>query len=102
MVIMDNEWNPKDELPTIRFWLMTKLRLSWDKRWEWYIRDLKLRLIKMMTLPAVPAGTKGQEAASKVKEKAANHLVEKLERSAWRTLPSEFLRQMEIPRVLHR
>ena len=102
MVIMDNEWNPKEELFTTRFWLMTKMRMGWDKRWELYLRNLKEKLIKMMTMQAAPAGTKEKEDVKKAKVKAANHIVEKLERSAWRTLPAEFLRDMEIPRVLHR
>ena len=95
MVIMDNEWNLKEEIPTTRFWLMTKLRLGWDKKWDVYINGLRERLIEMMTVP----GISGIDAG-KAKNDMANHIIEKLENSAWRTMPSEFLKQLGIPRVL--
>lgn len=94
MVIMDNIWNLKEEVPTARFWLMLKLRLGWNKRYDKYTSDLKDRLKEMMTIDL-----RGTDA-DKAKSAMARHIVEKLERSAWRTLPSEFLRDMKIPRIL--
>lgn len=94
MVIMDNEWNAKEEVPTARFWLMLKLRLGWNTRYDKYISGLKERLISMMTVDL--RGMDGERA----KAQMARHITEKLERSAWRTIPSEFLRDLKIPRVL--
>jgi len=96
MVIMENTWNAKEEIPTTRWWLMLKLRLGMDKRYDQYIFHLKEQLVDMMT---VPSDLKGTDAI-RAKAQMARHITDKLERSAYRTLPSEFLRDLGIPRVL--
>lgn len=95
MVILDNEFDIKEEIPTTRFWLMTKFRMGWDKRWTLYENDLREKLMNMMTVP----GLSGADAV-KAKRNMANHMIEKVEKSAYRTMPSEFLKQLGIPRVL--
>lgn len=102
MIIMDNEWNLKEEIPTTRFWLMTKLVLGWDRRWDAYVDSLRNRLMGMMSIPALSGLPKANEEAHKEKLIAINKILVKLETSAWRTVPSSFLKDLGIPRVLRR
>lgn len=97
MVVMDNKFNQKEEVPTARFWLMTKLRFGWTRQWENYLSELRSHLIENMEV-------KGEESQSveMAKRNAANTIIKKIETSAWRTMPSEFLRDLKIPRVLRR
>jgi len=95
MVIMDNTFNIKEEIPTTRWWLMTKLRLGWDLKWDIYIKNLRKELISLMTTP-------GESLSDSVKSKKdmASNIIEKLEKSAWRSMPAEFLKQLGIPRTI--
>lgn len=102
MIIMDNEWNLKEEIPTTRFWLMTKLLLGWDRNWDFYIDSIKERLINLMTVPNLAGLPRANEDPNKEKLIAVKKILEKLETSAWRTVPSSFLRDLGIPRVLRR
>jgi len=95
MVILGNTFNIKEEIPTARFWLMTKLRLGWDTKWKIYINNLREELIGLMTVSDI-----GKTDPVKAKIAMANHIIGKLENSAWRTMPSEFLKQLKIPRIL--
>jgi len=97
MVVLDSSFIIKEEIPTARFWLMTKLRLGMDRRWEVYLKELKERLISIMITPSIT----GKEA-DKAKKVMALHIMEKIENSAWRTMPSDFLKQIGVPRVLRR
>ena len=99
MVILDSSFNIKEEIPTARFWLMTKLRFGWEKRYSQYVSDLETFLISVMTV----SNNNGNDTESKQLIKTmALQIVAKIEKSAWRTMPSEFLRQLDIPRVLRR
>jgi hypothetical protein len=97
MVVIDEKFNVKEEVPTARFWLMTKLRFGWDRQWENYLSELKANLIGLMEVKGEEPGDHGM-----AKKNAATKIMKKIETSAWRTIPSEFLRDMKIPRVLRR
>jgi len=99
---MNNNWNLKEEIPTTRFWLMTKLRFGWNRRWDAYIESLTNRLIGMMTIPELSGLPKANENSNKEKAMMAKKILSKLEVSAWRTVPSSFLKDLGIPRVLRR
>lgn len=83
------DWQ-KEELPTTRFWLMLKLRNPdfFERRWYQYIKDLKEFLAGQFT---------GDDTQA-----AIRRTIEKLERSAWNTMPASFLSQLGIPRAIRR
>jgi len=84
------EWQ-KEELPTTRFWLMLKIRDdAWTKRWLRYLTDTKAFLISQFI------GDPDEINAQ------VSRIMEKLERSAWNTMPSSFLQNVGIPRVVRR
>jgi len=80
----------KAELTNTKFWLMLKLRdpEKWTKRWNQYIKDLRAFIENQMV---------GAD-----KEVTAKGTVERIERSAWRTLPTPFLKELGIPRVIRK
>jgi hypothetical protein len=94
-IIMDNDWNLKEEIPTTRWWLMLKLKLGMDRRWEQYLKELRENLIAQMKVTGI-----GGDEANKAKGNMATHIITKLEKSAWATMPAEFLKQLGIPRVI--
>lgn len=83
------DWQ-KAELPTARFWLMVKLRdpNRFEKRWFQYLRELKEFL--------------GTQFVGEDSQTAIRRTIEKIERSAWNTMPSAFLAQLNIPRNIRR
>lgn len=80
----------KEELGTMRFWLMLKLRdeRRFSSRWERYLENLNKRLEELFEGPDV--------------KQAIKNTIAKLERSTWNTMPSSFLSQMGVPRVVRR
>lgn len=96
MIYLTGDWDIKEEVPTARFWLMTKLRLGWDKRWDLYISTLKKSLMASM-VSELPSSE-----AEKAKKEAADLMITKLERSAWATMPAAFLSSLKVERVIHR
>lgn len=94
MVMLKETFDIKEEIPTTRFWLMTKLKLGWNKRWDIYISGLEKNLAENMI-----CDLSGDEA-SRAKKAMVRTILEKLERSAWATMPPEFLKSMKVDRVL--
>lgn len=79
------------EVPTTRFWMMLKLKNDgWTKRWEVYQNDLIQRVKERLSGPE-------KEVAKEVKK-----TLERIERSAWVTMPSSFLASLNIPRVIRK
>ncbi len=102
MVVLDNEiFNHKEEIPTARFWLMLKLIDSerWSSRWTRYIDELTSRLREGMKNINF---TGPKEKAEMEIRNAIHKTIEKLEKGAWFTMPSEFLKRLGIPRNIRR
>lgn len=80
----------KAELPTARFWLMLKLidRHTWEQRWNKYLNDLYNFIMEYMV---------GEDA-----HQATKITMEKIEKSAWRTMPAEFQKRLEVPRPIRK
>jgi hypothetical protein len=77
----------KDQIPSVRFWLMLKLRSGWGKRYEKYMHDLS---------EFIKSNLEGEDAMKNVKTK---EVLAKIERGAWNTMPASFLQSLGIPRV---
>lgn len=82
----------KDQIPSVRFWLMLKLKNPdrWTKRWNDYLAEVHDFLVEHFQ------GERDQV------EFQIRQAIEKLERSAWNTMPSSFLSTVGIPRVIRR
>jgi len=82
----------KEAVPTFRFWLMLKLRNpeKFTKRWDIFIEDFKSWMRNNFT------------GDPKEIELQIGNSIKRLERSAWLTMPSAFLSQLGIPRVIRR
>lgn len=82
----------KEQIPTARFWLMLKLKdeVSWSRKWNDYIKNVHKFLRNQF------------EGPSKEIETHIRQATEKLERSAWNTMPSSFLSMVGIPRAIRR
>lgn len=82
----------KDQVPSARFWLMLKLKNEnrWTKRWNDYLVEVRDFLAGQF---------EGDHAEIDFHIRQAT---EKLERSAWNTMPSSFLSTVGIPRVIRR
>lgn len=80
----------KSELTNTKFWLMLKLRdpERWTNRWNQYVKDLQKFIEDQMV---------GSD-----KEITSRGTVERIERSAWRTLPTPFLKDLGIPRPIRK
>jgi phosphomannomutase len=85
------EWQ-KEEIPTARFWLMLKLRNEevWSEKWSRYIAGVKEFLKSRF---------RGETAEI---NNQVERIINKLERSAWNTMPAAFLQQLNIPRAIRR
>jgi len=105
-IIWKEGFNQKDELPTMRFWLMCKMLWNnsntkvFEKRWDRYISELKNNLMDNMKF----SDLEGKEKVSSVtiKNNMADKVIVKLQRSAYLTIPSSFLTRLGIPRVLRK
>jgi hypothetical protein len=95
-MINSNAVDVKEEVPTARFWLMTKMKLGWEKKWEIYTKDLRKRI-----MDSIVEGP-GESLSETQKKQIATNIIEKVERSAWATMPAPFLASMKVERVLHR
>lgn len=82
----------KSQIPSARFWLMLKLKDEgvWTNRWLRYINEVKEVLRTQF------------EGECQVVESTIRQQIDKLERSAWNTMPSAFLTQIGIPRNIRR
>jgi hypothetical protein len=80
----------KAELTNTKFWLMLKLKdpERWERKWNRYINDLYKFIVNQM---------EGND-----KGIAAKGTLERIERSAWRTLPTPFLKDIGIPRPIRK
>ncbi len=102
MVIVNDEvFNHKEEIPTARFWLMLKLidPVYWGPRWERYIHEISNRLGEGMTNVHFEGP---KEKASMEIKNAVHKMIVKLEKGAWFTMPSEFLKRLGVPRNIRR
>ena len=79
----------RHEVPTARFWLMMRLRNPnlFNERWTRYLNDLR-RFLK-------------DRFVGEDKEVEIQKTINKIELIAWTTMPSPFLNQLNIPRVMH-
>jgi hypothetical protein len=75
---------------------MLKLRLNMDKNWEIYLANLRDRILAGMKVP----GPTTSESEMEKKNQAAK-MMKDIENSAWRTMPTSFLKALGIDRVLH-
>jgi len=99
------QFNLKEEIPTTRFWLMCKMKFMntksgdlFNKRWLSYIADFKKELVENMNVIDTSGGK--PKDAKMEKNNMAQKTIEKIERSAYLTIPSSFLTTLNIPRVL--
>jgi len=83
----------KEEIPTARFWLMLKMKMNWDRKWEIYTSQLEKSLVASMV---------GDASEATLKKDMAKKVIEKIQRSAWATMPASFLASMKVERVIHR
>jgi hypothetical protein len=106
MVIWKETFNQKEELPTMRFWLMCKMLWTeshtniFEKRWTKYISDLKNTLMENMVFSDLEGREK--KDSSVIKMNMADKVITKLQRSAYLTIPSAFLTRLGIPRILRK
>jgi hypothetical protein len=79
----------KEEIPTARFWLMLKMKFGWNKRWDIYTSHLEKSLLNEMVGDDIMA-----------KKVMVKSVIEKVEKSAWNTMPPEFLKSIKVDRLL--
>lgn len=104
MVKITGNFNHKEEIPTTRFWLMLKFLnpTFWDSRWDRYIADLTEKLTNSMELVYIGGDKPNTVKANMEIKNAVHNIITKLEKSAWYTMPTEFLKRLKIPRNIRR
>ena len=78
----------RDQIPSVRFWLMLKLKSGWHKQYTKYLSEVSQFVNGNLT--------GGDDTARKIQTK---DIVGKMERGAWNTMPAPFLQGLGIPRV---
>ena len=78
----------RDQIPSVRFWLMLKLKSGWHKKYDRYLKEVSDFVNANLT--------GGDDKMRKIK---AKEIVGKMERGAWNTMPAPFLQGLGIPRV---
>jgi hypothetical protein len=101
ILLNDGVFDVKEEVPSTRFWLMAKLRIGdqFDKRWDIYVDNIRKRLMENMTYNGPDIAP---SEVTKAKKEMVDQILIKLENSAWKTMPAEFLKQLDIPRVIRK
>jgi hypothetical protein len=78
----------REMIPTVRFWLMLKLKKQWDKQ---YNRELK-KISEFVSGNLTGGDDKTRNFQTK-------EIIARMERGAWNTMPAPFLQGLGIPRV---
>lgn len=78
----------RDQIPSVRFWLMLKLRIGWNKQYNRYIAEVSKIVKENLT---------GEN--DKIREITTKEIIGKMEQGAWNTMPAPFLQALDIPRI---